>query len=154
MSPSAPAPAAKSPEKPQTAVQNKPTPAAAVNSPRKPLNANKTITLKKVSWEVPDYLSYSDNIRKYLQAAGKSIRLTLSSDLLLTNDYIYANQVKVSIKLKKDGKVESAQIVKSSGSSQVDNVVLQTVKETLNVVKPPRGEVPTPYYKLGLIISL
>ena len=153
MSPSAPASTTKTAEKPKTAVQ-KPAATSAVNSPRKPLNANKTITLKKVSWEVPDYLSYSDNIRKYLQAACKSIRLTLSSDLLLTNDYIYANQVKVSIKLKKDGKVESAQIVKSSGSSQVDNVVLQTVKETLNVVKPPRGEVPTPYYKLGLIISL
>ena len=124
------------------------------NLPKKPLNANKTITLKKLSWEVPDYLSYSENIRKYLQAAGKSIRLTLSSDLLLTNDYIYSNQVKVNIKLTKDGAVENAQIAKSSGSSQVDNVVLQTVKETLNVVKPAKGEVPTPNYKLGLIIYL
>ena len=129
-------------------------PTDAAEAPKKPLNANKTITLKKLSWEVPDYLSYSDNIRRYLQSAGKSIRLTLSSDLLLTNDYIYSNQVKVNIKLSNEGAVKSASIGKSSGSTQVDNIVLQTVKETLNVVKPPRGEVPTPEYNLGLIIYL
>ena len=110
--------------------------------------------MKKVSWEVPDYLSYSEEIRKYLQSAGRSIRLTLSSDLLLTNEYIYSNQVKVKIQLTKDGTIENAQIAKSSGSNQVDNIVLQTVKETLNVVKPAKGEVPTDKFKLGLIIYL
>ena len=112
------------------------------------------MTLKKLSWEVPDYLSYSDNIRKYLQSAGKSIKLTLSSDLLLTNEYIYSNRVKVDIKLSNDGDIRDAKISASSGSPQVDKIVLQTVKDTLNVVKPQRGEVPTPEYKLGLIIYL
>ena len=123
-------------------------------APQKPLNSSKTITLKKLSWEVPDYLSYSDNIKKYLQTAGKSIRLTLSSDLLLTDEYIYSNQVKVSLKLSKDGNIQNAQIAKSSGSGQVDKIVLQTVKDTLSVVKPPQGEVPTPNYSLALIIYL
>ena len=154
MSPSAPAPVAKAPENPKIQVPAKPTVTQATNMPKKPLNANKTITLKKISWEVPSYLSYSEKIKKYLQSAGKSIKLTLSSDLLLTNEYIYSNQVKVSITLEKNGKITDAKIVKSSGSKQVDNIVLQTVKETLNVVKPPRGEVPTPNYKLGLIIYL
>ena len=125
-----------------------------VSAPKKPLNASKTITLQRVSWEVPDYLSYSDNMRKYLQTAGKSIKLTLASDLLLTNDYIYSNQVKVNLKLTKDGIIESSQIAKSSGSTQVDKIVLQTVKDTLNVVKPARGEVPTPNFNLGIIIYL
>ena len=124
-------------------------------APKTPLNASKTVTLKKLSWEVPDYLSYSDNIKKYLQSAGKSIQLTLSSDLLLTNEYIYSNRVKVDITLSKDGDIKgSPKITSSSGSQQVDKIVLQTVKDTLNVVKPPRGEVPTPEYKLGLIIYL
>ena len=118
----------------------------------KPINGSKTITLKKLSWEVPDYLSYSENIKKYLQTAGKSIRLTLSSDLLLTNEYIYSNQVKVGLKLSKNGDIQNAQITKSSGSEQVDKIVLQTVKDTLKVVKPNRGEVPTPNYNLTLII--
>ena len=126
----------------------------AAAGPKKPINASKSITLQKISWEVPDYLSYSDNMRRYLQTAGKSIKLTLSSDLLLTNDYIYSNQVKVSLKLSKDGTIQSAQVTKSSGSNRVDNIVLQTVKNTLNAVKPAQGEVPTPSYNLGIIIYL
>lgn len=123
-------------------------------TPTKPLNSSKTITLRKLAWQVPDYLSYSDNMKRYLQTAGKSIKLTLSSDLLLTNDYIYSNQVKVDLKLNKNGDIISSKIAKSSGSEQVDKIVLRTVKDTLNVVKPAQGEVPTPNYNLALIIYL
>ena len=121
---------------------------------QKPITRSNIVSVKKLSWSVPDYLSYSDNIKKYLQTAGKSIKLSLSSDLLLTNDYIYSNQVGVSLKMSKDGAILSSQISKSSGSTQVDNIVLQNVKDTLNVIKPPAGEVPTPTFKLGLTISL
>lgn len=112
------------------------------------------ITVRSVAWEVPDYLSYSDKVKKYLQTAGKSIRLTLSSDLLLTNEYAYSNQVKVELKLKNDGTIQDAQITKSSGSNQINDIVLRTVKDTLKVVKPAPGEIPTPDFKLGLIINL
>ena len=89
-----------------------------------------------------------------MQTAGKSIRLSLSSDLLLATEYAYSNQVKVEIKLKNDGTVQDAQITKSSGSNQINDIVLRTVKDTLNVVKPAPGEIPTPDFKLGLIINL
>lgn len=109
--------------------------------------------ISKLSWEVPDYLSYSDNIKKYLQTVGKSIKLTLSSDLLLVTEYAYSNQMKVDMKLSNDGTLKDSKIVKSSGSKQIDNIVLQTVKETLNVVKPAAGEVPTAEFHLALIIN-
>ena len=123
-------------------------------SSQKPITRSNVATIKNISWSVPDYLSYSDNIKKYLQTAGKSIKLSLSSDLLLTDDYIYSNKVSVALKMSKDGTIQSSSIVKSSGSEQVDNLVLQNIKSTLNVIKPPSGEVPTPTFKLGLTISL
>ena len=147
-------PAAKTAEPKPAAAKPVQKPQVTKPAAPKPINSSKTITLKKLSWQVPDYLSYSQNINEYLQTAGKSIKLTLSSDLLLTNEYIYSNQVKVNINLTKDGNVTSTKIVKSSGSEQVDKIVLQTVKDTLNVVKPARGEVPTPNYNLALIIYL
>lgn len=107
----------------------------------------------KLSWEVPDYLSYSANMKKYLQTAGKSIKLTLSSDLLLTTEYAYSNQMKVDLQLSSDGTLKDIKILKSSGSDQIDKIVLQTVKETLNVIKPTAGEVPTPEFRLALIIN-
>lgn len=109
--------------------------------------------VSKLSWEVPDYLSYSENIKKYLQTAGKSIKLSLSSDLLLVNEYAYSNQMKVDLKLSSDGTLKDSKIVKSSGSKQIDNIVLQTVKDTLNVIKPAAGEVPTAQFHLALIIN-
>lgn len=112
------------------------------------------ITVRNLTWEVPDYLSYSEEVKKYLQTAGKSIRLTLSSDLLLATEYAYSSRIKVSIRLKNDGTVKDAQIVQSSGSNQINDIVLRTVKDTLKVVKPASGEIPTPNFKLGLIINI
>ena len=109
--------------------------------------------VNKLSWEVPDYLSYSENIKKYLQTAGKSIKLTLSSDLLLVDEYAYSNQMKIDLKLSNEGNLKASNIVKSSGSNQIDKIVLQTVKDTLNVIKPATGEVPTPDFRLALIIN-
>jgi len=118
--------------------------------------SNKTpqayVSVSKLVWDVPDSLSYSKNIQNYLRTAGKSIKLSLSADLLLATEYAYTNQVKVSLKLSKDGNVQDAQIVSGSGSAQIDKIVLQSVKDTLNVVKPPVNEVRTPDFNLNLII--
>ena len=91
-------------------------------------------------------------MQNYLRTAGKSIKLSLSADLLLATEYAYTNQVKVNLKLSKDGNVQDAKIASSSGSTQIDNIVLQSVKDTLNVVKPPSNEVKTPDFNLSLII--
>ena len=101
---------------------------------------------------MPGSLSYSSKMQNYLRTAGKSIKLSLSADLLLATEYAYTNQVKVNLKLSKDGNVQDAKIASSSGSTQIDNIVLQSVKDTLNVVKPPSNEVKTPDFNLSLII--
>lgn len=136
----------------EPAVKNvKDTKAAASAKPVNPEGA--IMSVKKLSWELPDYLSYSQEMKKYLQTAGKSIKLTLTSDLLLASEYAYSNKVKVSLKLSNDGTIQDAKVVTSSGSDEIDKIVLQTVKETMNVVKPAPGEVPTPDFNLGLIIN-
>lgn len=126
----------------------------SVKPATKPVNPDGSImSVKKLAWELPDYLSYSNEMKKYLQTAGKSIKLSLTSDLLLAKEYAYSNQVKVMLKLANDGTIKESKIAKSSGSKEIDDIVLRTVKETLNVVKPPQGEVPTPTFNLGLIIT-
>lgn len=76
-------------------------------------------------------------MKNYLTTAGKSIKLSLSADLLLATEYAYSNQVKVNLKLSNDGTIQNSQVVTSSGSEQIDKIVLQSVKDTLNVVKTP-----------------
>ena len=73
--------------------------------------------------------------------------------MLLVSQYAYSNQMKVDLKLSSDGTLRDSKVVKSSGSEQIDNIVVQTVKDTLNVIKPATGEVPTPDFHLALIIN-
>lgn len=120
----------------------------------KPISSESYLSVQKLVWDVPDYLSYSPKMKNYLMTAGKSIKLSLSADLLLATEYAYSNQVKVNLKLSNDGSVQDAKVVTSSGSDQIDKIVLQSVKDTLNVVKPPSGEVKGPNFNLSLIIYL
>ena len=125
-----------------------------VKKQTKPTNTESYLTVKKIQWQVPDYLSYSPNIKSYLQSAGNSINLSLSSDLLLATEYAYSNVVKINLKMSNSGTVQNASVASSSGSKEIDNIVLQSVKSTLNVVKPPANEVKTPDFNLTITIYL
>lgn len=140
-------PAAKEVQKAQPAKELKSTPVKP-----KQTSSESYLSVNRLVWDVPGTLSYSDKMQNYLRTAGKSIKLSLSADLLLATEYAYTNQVRVNLKLSKDGNVQDAKIASSSGSTQIDNIVLQSVKDTLNVVKPPSSEIKTPDFNLSLII--
>lgn len=123
------------------------------NNPMK-IPSTSYLQVNRLVWDVPDSLSYSPKIQNYLNTAGKSIKLSLSADLLLATEYPYSNKIKVNVKISKDGSLQSAIIAASSGSIQIDKIVLQSVKETLNVVKPPVSEIKTPDFNLSLIIYI
>ncbi len=112
------------------------------------------LEVNSLSWSVPDYLSYNENFKNYLQTTGKSLKLSMSSDLLLVNEYAYSNIIHVTITLAPTGTLQNAQITKSSGSEQIDKIVLRTVNETLNVLKAPSGLIVGDSAKLVLKINL
>lgn len=134
----------------QKAPQNK----ELKNTPIKPKQGAKEsyMEVSKLVWDVPDSLSYSPKMQNYLRTTGKSIKLSLSADLLLANEYAYTNQVKIFLKISKNGIVQDSKVVASSGSNQIDKIVLQSVKDTLNAVKPPSDEIKSPDFNLALII--
>ena len=112
------------------------TPAPAVKAP-KLLPENVYLDTSKISWEIPDYISYDPNFKKYFQSSGKSIKSALSSDLLLATEYPYSDQVRLSILYDKSGMFKDAKILLSSGSQQVDKIVLQSVNHILKALKAP-----------------
>ena len=112
------------------------------------------LSIKKMGWSVPDYVSYNDGFKRYLQTLGKSLRLALDSDLLLATEYPYSDQIFVDINLSNTGSVNKVTISKSSGSKQIDDIVLRTVKETSNVVKAPAGVVVGDKLQITLKIYL
>lgn len=114
-----------------------------------PVNA----TISKVAWEVPEDLAYNDSFRKYLQIAGKNLKLNLQNDLLLTNEMSYSNKVVVDLAINKDGSLQSSNITVSSGSQQIDKIVLQSVKDTLKYLKMPSSELSSNSANMTLIIN-
>jgi hypothetical protein len=114
-----------------------------------PMNAS----VSKIAWEVPEELAYNDSFRKYLQIAGKNLKLTLSNDLLLTSEMAYSNKMIIDLKISKDGAVQASNVVVSSGSKQIDGIVLQSVKETLKYLKIPSAEVNGQSVNATLIIN-
>ncbi len=123
-----------------------------LKSTAKQVSSNSYMSVSKIVWDVPDTLSYSSKMQNFLRMAGKSIKLSLSADLLLTSEYAYTNQVKIGLKLTKDGNINEAKILSGSGSNEIDNIVLQSVKSTLNVLKPPANEINTSTFDLNIII--
>ena len=112
---------------------------ATVDTTKKSGSAIPFTDIKKLSWEVPDYVSYDANFRQYFQSVGKSLKLALVSDLLLADDYIYSNPVKISVTFSQDGTFKNSQILNSSGSTKIDSIMLQTVNQTLKSVKAPHS---------------
>ena len=109
------------------------------NSDLKQIPATAFLSVRKLSWEVPDYVSLDSNFKQYFQSSGKSLKAALSSDLLLATDYTYSDQIRVSITFDRSGTFQQSKILLSSGSSQVDNIVLQSVNQTLKVLKAPNS---------------
>ena len=112
------------------------------------------IDIKRMGWSVPDYVTYNDNFKHYLQTLGKSIKLALSSDLLLATEYPYSDQIYVNIVLWNSGSVKDIKISQSSGSKQIDDIVLRTVNQTVNAVKPPAGVIVGDNFHMTLKIYL
>lgn len=114
-----------------------------------PMNAS----VSKVAWEVPEEFAYNDVFRKYLQSAGKNLKLTLQNDLLLATEMAYSNKCVVDLTISGSGAVQSANVIASSGSKQIDKIVLQSVKDTLKYLKAPTGELGGKSVEATLIIN-
>lgn len=114
-----------------------------------PVNAS----ISKVAWEVPEDLAYNDSFRKYLQMAGRNLKLNLQNNLLLATEMAYSNKVIVDLNINANGSLQSSNVSVSSGSKQIDKIVLQSVKDTLSYLKMPSSELSGRSSVLTLIIN-
>ncbi len=115
---------------------------------------NTYLSVSKIVWDIPEYLTYNDDFSSYLQTLGSTLKLNLSSDLLLISENTMFDRVKVRVQLKDSGKKYSAEVMDGCGSQAVDDLVLQSVKNTLNLLKPPVNSLDTADEDLYVTIYL
>ena len=112
-----------------------------------------TNTIKRLYWEIPQDLTYNDSIVYYLKTVGKTMKFAIQSDLLNITEMPYSNKTIVEVEIKKDGSVGDVNTSVSSGSKQIDAIVLQSVKAALKYVKAPTSEFKQDSYRFSLIIN-
>ncbi len=115
---------------------------------------NTYLSVSKIVWDVPEYLTYNEDFSGYLQTLGSTLKLNLSGDLLLISENTLLNRVKVKVSLKDSGKKFSAELIDGCGTKSVDDLVLQSVKNTLNLLKPPVNSLDTADEDLYITIYL
>lgn len=139
------------PEVPTAPEATAPAPAPQQNT-QAPVNGSNRIS--KISWEVPEYAANNQKIRKYLQIAGRTMKLSLQNDLLVATELPYSRKVMIELKVAPSGNlIGNPDFVISSGSKQIDNIISQSVKDTLKYVRPPLGEIQSPNSNFTLIIN-
>lgn len=111
------------------------------------------ITITKISWEVSQKLAAEETFKNYLQVAGKNLQMNLQNDLAYATDFNYSPKVKVSFEVGKDNLIKRIQVTESSGSEQIDNVVLQSIKETLKYINVPNIKDYNGNYNLSIVIN-
>lgn len=112
-----------------------------------------TAGVSKVAWEVPEDLAYNDAFRKYLQTLGKNLKLTLKNDLLLSTDMAYSPKMIIDLKISREGSLQASNVAVSSGSKEIDEIVLRTVKDAVAYLKPPSSEIKDASFNATLIIN-
>ena len=109
--------------------------------------------IKRLYWEIPQELTYNDSIVKYLKTVGKTMKFAIQSDLLNISEMPYSNKMIINVVINKDGNADNVTTSVSSGSKQIDSIVLQTVKAALKYVKAPTSEFKNDSYNFSLIIN-
>ena len=111
------------------------------------------ITITKLSWQISEKLAADDSVKEYLQTAGKNIQMNLQNDLANSADVNFNNTVKVSFEITQENELKGIQVLESSGSDQIDDIIVRGIKNTLKYVNVPKVKDYDSDYFLTLIIN-
>ena len=112
------------------------------------------ITISAISWAVGSDLASDQIFKNYLIVTGQAIKTALSKDLLLAKSTSANNEIKVNIVVDLKGNVQKKEIVESSGSKEIDAIVLKSLNNTLNYTKLPQIKTDKKFIETTLIINL
>ncbi len=120
-------------------------------------NGINNISLRGISWMCAPNL-FTDNIFKnYLQNLDNVLKLNLRKNILNTTEIPTNNNVTVKIAIDNNGHLLKTLISNSSGSDEIDNIVLQSIKETIesqNTFNLNDSEQKADKYFLQVVIKL
>ncbi len=95
------------------------------------------LSIHKVSWGVSSSLAGDASFKTYLQKAGKTAQSTIQNKLGSVKGAKPTSPIKVQIKMTETGALQDVIILQSSGATEIDTVVLQSVKQAISSLPLP-----------------
>ena len=99
-------------------------------------------------------LASESSFQTYFNTTGQAIKDNLSQDLMTISNVITHNMVKLSLIIDEKGEVVESDVTFSTGSQVVDNLVLNTVSNTIKNSKIPAFLNNKKFVKTDLVIFL
>lgn len=96
-----------------------------------------TVTLRSVNWLCAPQLFADATFKSYLQNLDNILKLNLRKNILDVSESPTNNTVTVKMAVNNNGNLVKVAMGDSSGSEQVDNIVLQSINETFEGEKSP-----------------
>ncbi|EKE03481.1 MAG: hypothetical protein ACD_20C00198G0008 [uncultured bacterium] len=112
------------------------------------------IRISNISWEVGVSVANDPAFKNYLMVTGQVMKMALSRELLSATDNVSNDKIKVQVTMDLTGNIQNSKIKLSSGSKQIDGIVLQTIKETFNYTKLPAIQTTKKNITTDIIINL
>ena len=116
-----------------------------------------TISIRGVNWMCAPNLFTDKIFKNYLQNLDSVLKLNLRKNILNTMDNPTNNSVVIKMAIDNNGNLLKTLVATSSGSEEIDNIVLQSIKETVESQKSPilnDSEQKSDKYFLQVVIKL
>ena len=94
------------------------------------------LRVTNVSWLKDKKLEITTELKEYLSALGLAIWDDLDNDIKTVQGYVVSNPTKISIKIDTNGEIASTSIIESCGAEEIDEVILQSVKDATAQLPP------------------
>lgn len=120
-------------------------------------NGQNSVILRGINWQCAPSLFTNRKFKTYLQNLDNVLKLNIKKNLLDTSDIPQNNSLTVKMAIDNDGNLVKSIISDSSGSEQIDNIVLQSINQTLESQKAQilsDSELKADKYYLQVVIKL
>ncbi len=111
------------------------------------------VNIRNISWEITTDMAQNPIFRNYIMVTGQALKSALARDLASANENALHSQMKIETVMDLKGNILEANVVRSSGSKEVDKICLKTYRTTIQFTKLPKINVNRDKIKANLIIS-
>ncbi|MEI7475584.1 MAG: DUF1822 family protein [bacterium] len=117
-------------------------------------NKYEKVRIDDVKWEIGQSMGSNERLKSYLLLTGQMLKFSLSKSLVAAKTQATNNKVKVMLIFDLDGNLKYSAIRQSSGSEEVDQIMLKTIKESFSYTKMPKVDTKKAYIKINSVIDL